>query len=681
MEVAQGSYGGIGRFEGGSEIGNLQRGVKRASDRRSKDGVCEIMNADYCVYAPQEQRNAQAEQTMISLLQSKGVDDATIGSFRDQASAKEFLMDIPGPNTTGGGMCMATKSWLAQCGFGMSEIMNKAPSQLIQGPLTSQAHKTQMRNFFGGYDADYQATQKEPLEFVCDDLINYRRVFTSDPAGSDPRGSFESVPFKFKLTVRLLRSHDKDQVYKIWQAQMTEEQDLDQEEVSRLTQQAKADTHIVRNQTEAVTVNSIREAGGKAIAAAEGKTSAVANGRQPAWGTSDGDVCFACYSHKAKLASGVTPVTVLSELTLCLRQLGAHVQQVSETELRATAYTHQARPPVYFTCNVRDEDRMGRVPYACLSRCNGDVIEFMECCTTLEEMYNARNTSYAPQEEQQEQEQNTGADAVYSMGPNMGSSILDFISTVTPWIGDYDDVDETGMAIPTSPTNSMCSNATDLSGGDSFSYAAAAGQPSPSVSQASPDTHISSSAKASANGASTGFDPDTVEMLESYVNIADCDCLHPQMRLEAAYQVTAMCCEDRALFLETQCMGMGMGSPAEKEQETELAAAQAELDASQLTQVHEQAGTQMLRTMFDGTGMASGSRDSDELRRCGMVILTQLVKGEQRSAAAAACVRELCAEFRADVQEGVAQTENPEIKRLGTTLMPLINTQIHCNHE
>merc|ERR1740138_238964 len=109
---------------------------------------------------------------MIGILKEKGVDSATIDRFRHQGTAKEFLMDIPDQNTPGKGMCMATKSWLSQCGFGLSDVVGKTPKELIQGPLTSPSHCTMMRDFFSTYDLGYQMTQNQPTKFVLDDLIN-----------------------------------------------------------------------------------------------------------------------------------------------------------------------------------------------------------------------------------------------------------------------------------------------------------------------------------------------------------------------------------------------------------------------------------------------------------------------------------------------------------------------------
>ena len=62
--------------------------------------------------------------------------------------SKTFLTSMLPPSITGSGVCLASRPWLDFCGFGECDVAWRQPRDLLQGPLTTQAHKDQMHAYF-----------------------------------------------------------------------------------------------------------------------------------------------------------------------------------------------------------------------------------------------------------------------------------------------------------------------------------------------------------------------------------------------------------------------------------------------------------------------------------------------------------------------------------------------------
>jgi hypothetical protein len=128
------------------------------------------------------------------------VDEETISELSG-SSDKKFLMRAIPVRAGMSGIFMASKSWLAYCGFGESDVYGKDPKGLLQGPLTTAEHKAEMNEFFMGYNVDSEVTKPQPRSLEVENLVNYRKVAVDGSAANTV-----DVAFSFTLKVSLLKS-------------------------------------------------------------------------------------------------------------------------------------------------------------------------------------------------------------------------------------------------------------------------------------------------------------------------------------------------------------------------------------------------------------------------------------------------------------------------------------------
>ena len=193
---------------------------------------------------------------MAFLKQCFDVDDETIAAVRG-STEKTFLTSMLPPPTIGSGVCLASRPWLDFCGFGECDVAWRQPRDLLQGPLTTQAHKEQMHAYFkrcgcqSGLEGTVPGSPGGIQTLRISGLINYRRAWDNsdtpsvgdDDDRADPAANnAPRIPFSFTLTVRQLRSVKTGEKYPIFQATMTDECDLcavGQSEPSKETVEAK----------------------------------------------------------------------------------------------------------------------------------------------------------------------------------------------------------------------------------------------------------------------------------------------------------------------------------------------------------------------------------------------------------------------------------------------------------
>jgi len=223
-----------------------------------------------------------------------------------------------------------------------TDVMGSTPKELMQGPLTSQHHMKQMHNFFSSYDMEKEVNTVQPKEFVCEDIINYRKVSPT-----------VSVPFKFTLNVRLLKSEETGNFYKVWQSVMTNERDLTEEEIQHA------------------------EASMLGVGAQAPQTQPILRD----WlASAAGSTCFECEGDDSSM--------VKSDLLGCLEQLNAHCEVLSPWTIHGSVYFNEA--PVHFYVLLCKPIGMSDASHvAAVSRSYGSAVDFCDFYTQVKQSYNA----------------------------------------------------------------------------------------------------------------------------------------------------------------------------------------------------------------------------------------------------------------------------------------------------
>jgi len=218
------------RVKGSRDTGGQESGHNRTMDSQ----IASLLSAE-----------AQAFVNMISFLKSQyNLDDETITRVRESPE-KTFLMSMHRPGTGCSGICLASRAWLEWCGLGDSDVAWQQPQHVLQGPLSRSAQMVIMPDFYTGYHLSMREPQT-PFQFL--NVVNYRRVWDADPTFDSfgEGGTDESsracgrVPFKFTLTIRRLKSDVTGIEYPIFESIMTDEQDLTEDEICRLQNNASS---------------------------------------------------------------------------------------------------------------------------------------------------------------------------------------------------------------------------------------------------------------------------------------------------------------------------------------------------------------------------------------------------------------------------------------------------------